>query len=76
VRLKRVGTIAEIAFIAFLPIWLFANPFDALARTIRDPQLLLAIDAAIGLLWDGWWTLMQSGTIFKSTPKLRLGVNR
>lgn len=64
--LKRVGTIAEIAFIAFLPVWLFANPFEALARNIRDPERLLAIDIAIGLLWVGWWTLMQSGTVFKS----------
>jgi hypothetical protein len=68
-RLKRLGTIAEIAFVAFLPIWLFANPFEALARTVRDPERLLAIDMAIGLLWVGWWTLMQSGTLFKSTRR-------
>jgi hypothetical protein len=67
--LKRVGTIAEIAFIAFLPIWLFANPFEALARTVRNPERLLAIDITIGLLWVGWWTLIQSGTLFKSTRR-------
>jgi hypothetical protein len=66
---KRVGTIAEIAFIAFLPVWLLANPFEALARAIRDPERLLTIDIAIGLLWVGWWTLMQSGTVFKSIPR-------
>jgi hypothetical protein len=68
-RLKRVGTVAEVAFIAFLPVWLFANPFEALARTIREPERLLTIDLAIGLLWVGWWTLMQSGTVFKSTRR-------
>ncbi|HET9160749.1 MAG TPA: hypothetical protein VFN88_09055 [Caulobacteraceae bacterium] len=63
---KLVGTIAEIAFVAFIPVWLFANPFEAQARTIRDPQRLLAIDAAIGLLWLGWGTLMRRGTFFQS----------
>ena len=71
-RLKRVGTIAEMAFVAFLPVWLFANPFEALARTIRDPERLLAIDIAIGLLWVGWWTLMQSGTVFKSRRRQKV----
>lgn len=71
-RLKLVGTIAEVAFIAFMPIWLFANPFEALARAVRDPRQLLMIDVAIGLLWVGWWTLMQHGTVFQSRPRPQL----
>ena len=68
-RLEGLGTIAEIAFLVLAPIWLFANPFEALARSINDPEKLLTIDVAIGLLWLGWWTLMHSGSIFGSSKR-------
>jgi len=64
-HLKRVGTIAEMAFIAFLPIWLFANPYLALAKAIPDRRWLLAADVATGLLWVGWFAVAQHGKFFK-----------
>lgn len=63
--LKRAGTIAECAFILFLPIWLFANPYTALAMIIDDPQRLLLADIATGGLMVGWSTLVQHGTLSK-----------
>ena len=64
-RLKRAGTIAEVALIAFMPIWLFANPYTALARAITDPRSLLLADVGTGLLWLGCLAMAQHGTIFK-----------
>jgi hypothetical protein len=63
-RLERLGTVAEIAFLVFIPVWLFANPFEALARVIVNPAELLLMDMGAGLLWLGWWTLMQHGAVF------------
>jgi hypothetical protein len=64
--LKRAGTVAECAFLLFLPIWLFANPYTALATTFGDPQRLLFAYIATGALMVGWWMLAAHGSIFKT----------
>jgi H+/Cl- antiporter ClcA len=63
-RLKGIANIALIAFVALLPVWLFANPFTALAKAVHQPRQLLLIDVAIAVVMVGWWMLMEQGTLF------------
>jgi hypothetical protein len=64
--LKMAGTIAQCLFIVFLPVWLFANLYTALAMAIDAPERLLFADIATGALMVGWWMLMEHGTILKN----------
>ncbi len=64
--LMRAGTIAQCAFILFLPIWIFADPYFALATIFDDPRRLLLADIATGALMVGWWALMKHGTLIGS----------
>jgi len=64
-NMKTLGTIAEVAFIAFMPIWLFANPFTALANTFGDARQLLYVNIGIGAFIVAWFWLMDHGAIFR-----------
>lgn len=65
---RSVGTIAQCAFIACLPFWLFANPYTALATAFDNPEHLLLADIATGALMVGWGLLMEHGFLFSARP--------
>jgi hypothetical protein len=66
---RVAGTIAQCAFILFVPIWLFANPYTALAEAFDVPEHLLCADIASAALMVGWWRLAENGAIFEGARR-------